>query len=150
MITVKKITRTPKVLEIGDITLLSRYEFEVCKDNIKPIDEEWWLRSSVEERQGVVNQYALADYVNYDNYVSCTHVNVYHAVRPALKINLEVSEFGDIGDSFIYKNEIWTIISENLALCDRPVGRYYFNEEIGFNNYKKSDIKKFLDDFLSR
>ena len=145
---VKKIITELKDLEITGATLLSAEEYEKYKIKISSRkDYWWWLRSS-----GLSE--SCAHYVNYCGYVSSRgdYVdNNYTAVVPALKIILN-SDF-EIGDKIKFGDQTFTIISDNYALCDDNIGYHCFREdweESDSNDYEKSDIKKFIDDWFER
>ena len=140
------ITTTKKIdLDIQEITLLSIEETKeyLTREQLATVSW-WWLRSPGSSpydaacvgSDGGVN--AFGNFVYYcDN-----------GVRPALRIaNLDSSNLSK-GDIIKVGGESWTIISDNLALCDRIVEYSAFRADWkapDANVYEKSDVKKELD-----
>lgn len=133
-------TTIPLEIEIKDITLLSIDEYEACKNTVPLVDDWWWLRSPGNYCNNVT-------YVDYDGYV-----NIYGrranfgfcGVRPALIFESNYLQFED---KVKILNYTWTVISNNMMLCDDVVGQTCFNKDYetdNTNNYEKSDIKVWL------
>lgn len=129
-------------IEVSGISLISIDEYEKCKEFVPNIGRWWWLRSPG-------NSGSSAACVYYDGAVfphGC-HVSVSGgAVRPALFCNPKSSNL-QIKDKFWYKDYGWTVISNNMALCDMAVGNTMFNidwESFHANVYERSDIKIWL------
>ena len=132
-------------MTIDGITLLSIEEYNKYKENIPSSTGCWWLRSpgyNSDDRATVVNTDGSVDYLGED-----VDYSIYR-VRPVLKIsnhNLKVK------NRLEFKNYLWTVISENLAICDTFIGRYCFRKNrVGenANDYNTSDIKKYIEDWL--
>lgn len=135
--------------KIEGATLLSVNEAEtlLTKEERKH-SNWWWLRSP-----GIYQTYAA--YVTYDGSVISFGYYVYtdnFCVRPALRINIENSDF-KIGDIFIFGNKRFKIISDDLALCTDDIGNFCFRknyEAEDANDYDKSDAKKIVDQWFAR
>lgn len=140
----KIVTTTKSVdLDIQDITLLTVEEAKVLPVNIRKCDEYWWLRSPG-------NDDSFAAFVDDDGgNVDDDGGNVGYAlgVRPVLKIsNLTQYDF-QVGNKVNVLNHTWTVVSENLILCDNIVGRSPFRKDWSAsdaNDYAKSDVKEWL------
>ena len=143
-------------LKIQEITLLSAEEYRTLKDNIKPIDSWWWLRTA-----GIDGNAVSSVQCNGELNICSTDVLKHDgSVRPVLRIeNLNALNL-TIGSSFkfgITVNNVfklgrytWTIISEELALCDEAVGQSAFKKDgdaKNSNQYESSDIKKWLNEW---
>lgn len=131
-------------LEITGATLLSIEEAEALPNHVRAYTNWWWLRSPG------YHSY-LAAYVSDSGGVFTFGSNVNHsagAVRPALKIKNFKSSGLKIGDSIFFDNKEFEIISDGLAFCKTNIGVYCFRSDYNAkdaNNYKKSDIKIFVD-----
>ena len=143
------ITQVPMDISIKEITLLSVEEYERYKEHISEMNHWWWLRSP--GGGGRSNGFAAGingdgevDYygggVNYNNGI----------VRPVVVLQLSELESlnPQVGDKLEIAGHTWTMIAENMALCDDSVGRTYFREDWpadDANEYASSDIKKWLE-----
>ena len=124
-----------------NLFLLSVDEYNKYENRIPYIACWWWLRSpgTYQYRAAIVSDngglYDGGDGV-YDYAV---------AVRPALRIgNLKSSNL-QIGSKFIRFGFSWTVIDDNLAICDIPIA---FNEfDAKSNDYESSEVRKFLLDW---
>ena len=143
---------------IKGITLLSTKEAEnllteeqrICKYNN---EECWWLRSPGYYK-------GRAAYVYFDgsvNYFGHRVSPANYCVRPALILstlkssNLKSIEELGAGERFEFGGYTFTIISNKLALCDEAIAKMAFREDWeakDANDYEKSDIKKFLDNWF--
>ncbi len=128
---------------IKGITLLSAEEYEQFKNNIPPINSDWWwLRSpGHNDRAAIVLDDGTADTysVNYG------HI----AVRPALILNSESSSL-KIKDEFEFGEHKWTVISDTYAICNDTIGDHCFREDWRAEDscdYEKSDIKKYVENW---
>ena len=142
-----KIVKQEIDLAITEITLLSREEYKTAKNVISYVKNLWWLRSpatNTSEEAGIVCLDGWVDYDIVDDDL------IY--VRPALRIhNLKASGL-DIGNKFSLADYDWTIISNDLALCDDIVGRTCFRKHWGAddaNVYDASDVKVWLGNWAS-
>lgn len=144
----KIITITTRNIEfdIAEITLLSTEEYETNKEIIPHVDVCWWLRApgyysdtvACVEYDGSV--YYPGDVVD----VGCNAVRPVVALRPseASIPNLTV------GDKIEMAGYTWTILRDELALCDDVVGCTEFRKDGNAkdaNAYEVSDIKKWLE-----
>ena len=132
-------------IDINDITLLSIEEYEQTKEIVPLVIQYWWLRSpgTYDNNVAVV---LIGGSVNYFG----LFVPDSYGVRPALILNMQSSNL-QIKDKFIFADYTWTVIGENLALCDSVVGTTYFRkdwEAEDSSEYETSDIKKWLEDWL--
>ena len=138
----KQIITTKDIeLEIKGITLLDIDEYESCKD-IAPLSAVWWwLRApgSISYYAAYVIDFGYVDY--YGDNVSCVG-----GVRPALIYN--PTEIVKVGDKVEVAGYLWTIISDNMMLCDDIIGKSAFEKDWradDANDYEKSDIKKWIE-----
>lgn len=139
------ITTTKKIdLDIQEITLLSIEETkEYLTREQLATGSWWWLRSPGFNPTRAAN-------VRSDGKVRTSGLDVLYdiGVRPALRIaNLDSSNLSK-GDIIKVGGESWTIISDNLALCERIVEYSAFRADWkapDANVYEKSDVKKELD-----
>ena len=130
-------------IQIEELTLLSLEEYCLAKNVIPRIHEWYWLRSpsaDCSKYAGVAVSFGRGMYYN--------NVGLIRGVRPVLRIkNLEFVNL-EVGDKFRLSDQLWTVISDNLALCDRPVGSCWFRKNdnaVDANIYERSDIKKWLE-----
>lgn len=133
-------------LEIDGITLLSKDEYLKFKDNIPAVNFWWWLRSP---GYGGCN----ASCVDYGGGVGGygSHVILSGgSVRPALNLksnNLSISE------RFEFGGYDWTMIGDNIALCDTSICEMAFRKDYLANDatlYEQSDIKSYLYNWLKK
>lgn len=133
-------------LEIAEITLLSAKEAgSLLTEKQRLSDAYWWLRSP---------GYCLncAASVDPDGAVLTGGHNVYcyFGVRPALRFSNPESSNLVPGDSFDAGGERWTIIDDDLALCDRIIEKSVFRTDTNApdaNDYEKSDVKTWLENW---
>lgn len=123
------------------ITLLSKEEYLEHINLISNIVEVWWwLRSP-----GLIQ--SCASYVDLDGSRRYNYVDGGSGcVRPVLVGNLKSSNL-ERGAKFNLAGHIWTVLNDELALCDESVGRTCFRKDwkaSDANNYDTSDIKKWL------
>lgn len=135
------------VPEIKGITFLTIEEYEDYMNHIPKIEKDWWLRSpgfigyntAYVDRDGDVNYNGFIVYISTD-------------VRPVLIINRSSSNL-QIEDAFNFGEHTWTVISDEFAICNDTLGERCYREDWkakGANDYEKSDVKKFVDDWLKR
>lgn len=131
----------PVDLDVVEVTLLSEEEYRANKNIIPLINKWWWLCSP-----GGGMYYAV--FVYGDGSLSANFVNTNNGcVRPVLRIRNFRSCNLLIENKFELAGYTWTVLSDDLALCDKEIGRTCFREDIDAedaNVYKKSDIKKYL------
>ena len=140
------ITRVEQDISIKEITLLSVEKYERCKEYIKPINGWWWLRSP-----GHIPHYAacIDDYGSVDTCGNFVSVDV-EVVRPVVVLRLSESKTPNlqIGDNFEMAGFSWTMIADDMALCDTGVGQTAFRKDWqadDANVYEASDVKKWLE-----
>lgn len=148
----QKIIKTTEAidLEIEEITLLSVKEYKACKEHIKHMNDSWWLLWWLRS-PGDFSDSAM--FVSGDGYINLTGrlVDNFFGVRPALKINLKTSNL-QIGDEIYLMDYRWTVISNNLILCDEIIAKRQFHkdwETDNANDYNRSDIKQWLEDWFT-
>lgn len=142
------------MLEITGATLLSTEEAkQLDKEILKASDNWWWLRSpSIYDKYYNQAAYVEGDYGNLIDYglnVSLGDIGV----RPALCISNLSSSNLQIGDKFEFGDRNFTVISDKYALCDESIGECAFRkdwEAENANDYEKSDVKKFVDDWFAK
>lgn len=129
--------------EIEKVTLLSAEEYKAYKELIPAVHRWWWLRSP---GRGI----DLAANVRSEETTDFRGDLVVHgicAVRPVLKIRNLLAANLEILDRFTLAKHTWTVISEDLAICDDTVGKTCFRKDWraeDANIYKMSDIKTWL------
>ena len=139
-------------IEITGITLLSDDEYEAVADKVKITafswSGKWWLRSP-----GYIGRSAA--FVNGEDgsVDDCgDFVEEEFGVRPALKIsNLESSNL-QIGDKIEVAGYKWTVIPNDMALCDSIIAKGPFRkdgEAADADNYDVSDVKKYIENWWS-
>lgn len=133
-----------KVLEIKEVTLLSIEEAKLAEENIPGIlastGETWWLRPSSDYDYN-------AAHVDVDDtiYLDGDLVSYNFGVRPALRIDNLESNHLQIGDKIQIAHHSWTVISDDLVLCDEIITREPFNPaKTRGNDYESSHIKEFV------
>lgn len=138
------ITKSAEI-EILDVALLSKEEYEECEEYILPLDKWWWLRSPGDY------QYSAA-YVNSGSSLRYSYVfGDNGCIRPALYILK--SPFLKIGEKFNLAGYTWTVIDETIALCDNYIGKCCFRKEWqaeDANVYEVSDVKKHLENWAKK
>ena len=137
------VTKKNVDLDIAGITLLSAKEYLAAKKLISSRHEDWWLRSfdSGDDRKvGIVNNYGTL------SLVCAQYENV--GVSPALRIQ-NLRSFNLIpGEKVELAGHTWTVIADDLVLCDDIVGHACFRKDRkakDANDYEASDIKKWLE-----
>lgn len=108
----------------------------------------WWLRTPGEHHDLATSVYDNGGV----NFLGNT-VDYYHNyLRPALRINIENSDF-KIGDVFVFGKRWFKIISDNLAFCTGDIGQFCFRNNYkadDANDYEKSDAKKIVHQWFVR
>ena len=133
------------IQEIHGITLLSIEEYEANKDVISHINNDWWLRS-----QGNAGFSAFVDGNESELVKSGRPADFDLGVRPVLIYTPKSSNLNR-GDKIQISNYKWTVLSDNLILCDKIVGHTCFREDRDAtfaNNYDASDIKAWLNNWF--
>lgn len=141
---VNKIVIQQVEIEILDVALLSKEEYEKCKEYIPPLDEWWWLRSQGSDDDYAAFVYGYSGRVDSDG----IDVNYTYGVRPSLFILK--SPFLRIGDTFKLAGYMWTVIDETIALCDSYIGKSCFRKDWkaeDANVYEASDVKRYIEDW---
>lgn len=126
--------------------LLSTEEFKKYEDVIPRVRAWWWLRSHgyLSYCAACVNNYGSVN--NYGYFVR----SVDSAVRPALKIKNPESLNLKVGDRITAYNFPFIVIDveEGLAIAEVPIAFRRFDE--ASNNYEKSEVRKFLMDWVDQ
>lgn len=148
---VKQIIVTEKTqeLEITRATLLSIEEAKQLPLELRKYTSRWWLRSSGYDSYHAANV-GYAGVVDNDGV--CVPKDCFW-VRPALQISNLNSSNLNVGDKFEFDGKPFKIISDNFAFCLTDIGRHCFREDWRANNandYEKSDIKKYIDDWFEK
>ena len=136
-------------MTVKGITLLSIEEHRKYKPIIPLIEDWWWLRSPGYYQNYVAFVDIFGDVCEYGN-----GVYIDNAVRPALKLNLEISDTlfwykpeKLIGTKIEYGNYRWTVLDTSLGelyvLCDSIIARRRFDPES--NNWATSELKQWLE-----
>lgn len=144
---IKEIISTQEVdIDIEDVTILSAEEYEIAKDVIPLIHRCWWLCSP--------SDYPLhAACVDYDGSLSYYVKYGSCCVRPALRIkNLKSSNLL-LGERFFLAGETWTVVLDDMAICNNVAGVTYFRgnwKANGANDYSSSNLKKWVDEWAEK
>lgn len=131
------------LLDIQGITLLSKEEYRAAKDIIPRINDGWWLRSPG-------NYSHSAAFVHNDGFVGEYGRLVNHdggAVRPALIVNQESANLC-LNDKILLWGYTWTVIGNNLMLCDELINHCRFDKKE--NRFEISEIRQYLEEWLSK
>lgn len=138
-------------IDILGITLLSAEEAETLPPDIRDIKKTWWLRSP-----GYGDNYAsimLEGFTAFTDIRDDSKIDV----RPALEVGYErmcmTKPRLDRGDKINLAGHTWTVISYQYILCDDIIGKCAFRKDYNAsdaNDYEKSDVKKFLDDWFEK
>ena len=129
-------------MEVREITLLSLEEYNANCRFITNLDNWWWLRSPGYYGGGVACVLMDGDIEHYG-----FSEDSERSVRPALRI---VPENGiEKGDRILAGGMPWTVISENLLLCDQSIGEMAFRNDCQTNKFELSDVKKLLDSWAA-
>ena len=141
------LTSPPKIKDITLLSMAEAHKLGIANSKLFKCDYGYWLRS-----QG---KYIYSAALVLDNKIDPDgdYVENAYAIRPALIIEPNTSF--RINDNFKLGNYTWTIISDNLAFIDGFIKysdntplRLPFNTEGNGSDFKNSEIKKFLDEFL--
>lgn len=134
-------------LNIVGATLLSIEEAEKLPLELRKYNLWWWLRSPGHSSYEAAIVYLDGSVDHYGYFVDISM----GAVRPALQIkNLKSSNL-QIGDVFKFGENEFKIISENIAFCLTEIGNHCFRkdrEAENANDYDRSDIKKYVDNWF--
>lgn len=134
-------------LEITEITLLSVKEADsLLTKEQRFIGSWWWLRSPGRYPDRAAYVSSGGNISAYGNYVRSN----YGVIRPALRFSNSNLVWGD---SFEAGCEQWLVIDDGLALCESIVGKSPFRTDYNAsdaNDYEKSDVKKWLDNWALR
>lgn len=136
-------------MTVKEITLLSKEEYKKHRSVIPVISYYWCLRSPGKYQDQTT-------VVDHNGDIVADRISVYNshsAVRPALKLNLEMTD-----NRFWYKPEKlvgskirfgkynWTVLDANLGelyvLCDKLITRRRFDPES--NDWDASELKRWL------
>ena len=131
-------------IEINEITLLSVDEFKANRYLISNIASWWWLRTP-----GINIDYPGVEQI-INGWIFAGYVSHIEGIRPVLRIRNPKSFNLEIGDKFKLTDYIWTMLRDDLALCDDVIGKCAFRKDwkaIDANIYEKSDIKKWLENW---
>lgn len=134
-------------IEIDKITLLSVDEYKANRYLISNVASWWWLRTP-----GTNIDYPGVEQI-VNGWIFAGHVSHIDGVRPILRIKNPESAFLKIGVKFRLADYTWTMLGDGLALCDDVIGECAFRkdwEAIDANDYEKSDVKKYLEEWITK
>ena len=149
-------------ITIEGVTIPSKQEIagvpaELKRMNIPDLFElqsrnTWWLRDGKNSRGA---EYAMVEY-NFnrgkDQPVPVQNVFFSEGVRPVIRFSVnDGKEFRVVGSKLKIAGETWTVISKDLALCDRCIGMALFREayDIGDKYFYDRDRQRYLKDEMS-
>ena len=131
-------------LDLKEITLLSIEEAKLAEQNVPDIlnkNSVWWLRSPGAYGDLATCVLEFGGIVDYG-----VRMDLNYGVLPALRIDNLKSNHLQIGDKIQIASRSWTVISDDLVLCDKIIKREPFNrDKTRGNDYESSHIKEFLD-----
>lgn len=146
---VEKIIAETEELDIVKATLLSLEEAKKLPIRLRQYNKWWWLRSSDPNQSYTVYVFGIGSAF----YLGDQVYNEVGAVRPVLKLDgLKSSNF-TIGDVFIFSGKRFEVIDNETAFCLEDIGTCAFRKDWraeDANNYEKSDVKKFIDDWFDQ
>ena len=136
-------------MTIKEITLLSEKDFRQYQSIIPNVDACWWL-SNVSYGPSYSRVYTIIN--RSMGLKSCDNSTI--GVRPALKLNLEISDSlfwykpeKLIGTQIEYGQYTWTVLDANFgeiyALCDDIIARRRFDST--GNIWSKSELNQWLE-----
>ena len=130
---------------ITEVTLLSEEEYTAYKSDI-PVNSAswWWLRSPHATYANNAMCVASMNLLDYHG------VQTYGSVRPALMCDLSGTDLL-IGDQITLVGYSWTVIANDVILCDDFVGTSLFradSDALNANVYDASDIKIWLSNWV--
>lgn len=110
------------------------------------INSVWWLRTPGRRHDFAAYVYVDGQFRNDGALVTAPDINI----RPALKISgLQYTDLS-IGDHFTFGDYSFSVISNNLALCDESADLCQFNENSqDGNDYETSHIKTKIDEWFN-
>lgn len=122
--------------------LLSIEEYKKYEDIVPKINVMWWLRSPGSGSNCAAIVYGDGSLHSNGYYFR----NIYNAVRPVLRI--EKSSNLKVGDRIMAYNFPFIVIDakEGLAIAEVPIAFRRFDNDS--NDYKKSEIRQFLLDWV--
>ena len=146
--------KTIDTKNIVSATLLSIEEYEKYGEmippvEVPPVEEDWFLRSA-----GIIDNTAAVvcgENGHVEDYGYS--VNFEFGVRPVLQISNPESMNLESGDTFPFGKQTFTYLGEGLAICNDCIGKCVFRERrkaSNANDYEKSDVKKYVDDWFEK
>lgn len=136
--------------KIKGIRLLTLTEYNILKDLIPEGNAKCWMLDTPSRDE---NGNAVEDFITQvlpNGKVTAAPVRGKEEVRPVLIMDDIEKAGGKIGESLIFANFEWTIISNTMAICNDFIAVRQFNHNLGpkSNQYQHSDVKKYLDEWL--
>lgn len=134
-------------LQITEITLLSREEYNEAKEYIPKLTKCWWLRSPdhFNNFAACIDRYGWID----ARLVDCSGTD--YVVRPALRAANLIPLGLRKGNQVVgIAGNSWTVISDDLLICNDGIGEHCFRENWeaeDANVYAASDVKKYLEEW---
>lgn len=146
--------KIPTRIKITKATLLSVEEYEACKNIIPNIGDWWWLRSAG-GYSGLPAYVYNGYYGNIVEYVSIRYgiQDPGGAVRPALFFKTQSNSLLTKGDKVAVAGLTFTVISDNMMLCDSAIGNCAFRKNYMAKDasvYEVSDIKKYVAEWFNK
>ena len=135
-------------LHFKGITLLSKEEYLLLKDNIPSWVKKWWLRDPGEDPNSIAT---IIDGKILDSFLDCSSRNdSMRVLRPALIMSNAKKCGLQIGDKIIFNNCNFTVISTDYALSDKgiPYSGPFAKDPEHIANYDHSTVQIFLRGWL--
>ncbi len=132
MIAKKKVIEKQEVdIQISMISVLSSREYRSMRKYTPKLELSWWLRDGV-----------YADDTGYDYYTTYDFEKRL-GIRPVLTIKNSKKCDLHLGDEFEFVDQTWTMISDDMAICNNAIGLCPYSKEDD-TTYSDSILKKEL------
>ena len=137
----RTITEQAIDLNIKEVTLLTKEQYEQYKEKIPPIEDWYWLKTPGEYMLDVAFVYKDGNVYFFDvNHSS-------GGLRPVFELT-EATENLAAEDIVKFAGYDWTMLTDKIGICNEIIDQIAFNEDWlkeNANSYEDSDIKSRLD-----
>ena len=130
-----------KHMLIKGISLLSEKEFRKHTDILTNQVNSWWVKPENNWKDTEFMPAMSSDGHTYDYPVT----NLLGVV-PVLFCDLSEC---NRGSKVKFADHIWTVISNNMMVCDEAICRHVYSEEDDEAGFDNSSVKRYLDTWLS-
>ncbi len=126
--------------KIKKITLLCKDDYERYKKEVRQVNDYWWLKNVDTDYPTLISAVDRAGGI-----AAIEPKNKDVGIRPVLVIEVRRLFFGTIPvKNFELFGHSWTMIGDNIALCDEIIEKKPFNSTI----YQYSSVKEYLDEWF--